>query len=110
MAVCDDRPYFERVVASIVGEAQALHGSDGTCARLSVIDRFKGPGYAVASAEQLDFIRQVARCCGLVLDPVYTGKALFGLANLEARPARALFIHSGGLPGLLAQTLDFGSS
>jgi D-cysteine desulfhydrase len=48
----------------------------------------------------------VARACCLVLDPVYSGKALFGLAHMPDKPARALFIHTGGLPGLLAQTHD----
>jgi hypothetical protein len=34
--------------------------------------------------------------------PVYTGKALFGLGRLSPKPRRALFLHTGGLPGLLA--------
>jgi hypothetical protein len=34
---------------------------------------------------------------------VYTGKALFGLSKLEDKPNQVLFIHTGGLPGLLAQ-------
>ena len=42
-----------------------------------------------------------------MLDPVYTGKAFAGLAALaergELRGARVLFLHTGGLPGLLAQ-------
>jgi D-cysteine desulfhydrase len=58
----------------------------------------------VASAEQLAFIRAVARATGLILDPVYTGKALFGLSQLAEKPAHALFLHTGGLPGLLAET------
>jgi D-cysteine desulfhydrase len=39
-----------------------------------------------------------------LFDPVYTGKALFGLKELQPKPARALFLHTGGLPGLLAQS------
>jgi D-cysteine desulfhydrase len=47
----------------------------------------------------------VARASGLILDPVYTGKAFFGLIRLgkdELRGKRVLFLHTGGLPGLLA--------
>jgi D-cysteine desulfhydrase len=51
---------------------------------------------------------RVARTSGLVLDPVYTGKALFGLERALAKGAirsgaRVLFLHTGGLPGLLAE-------
>jgi 1-aminocyclopropane-1-carboxylate deaminase/D-cysteine desulfhydrase-like pyridoxal-dependent ACC family enzyme len=42
-----------------------------------------------------------------VLDPVYTGKALFGLAQMPNKPGCALFLHTGGLPGLLAESARF---
>jgi 1-aminocyclopropane-1-carboxylate deaminase/D-cysteine desulfhydrase-like pyridoxal-dependent ACC family enzyme len=61
----------------------------------------------VASPAQLEFIRDVATACGLVLDPVYSGKALFGLASMQDKPRRSLFIHTGGLPGLLADHARF---
>jgi D-cysteine desulfhydrase len=107
VAVCDDRNYFDRVTAQIIAEAQALLDRPAPPNALEVVDAFKGPAYGVPSEEQARFIVEVARACGLVLDPVYTGKALFGLAHMSDKPARALFIHTGGLPGLLAQTRDF---
>jgi D-cysteine desulfhydrase len=108
IAVGDDRAYFERTIARIVTEARGHDADNAGAAELVVDDASKGPAYGVASAEQRAFIRDVARTAGLVLDPVYTGKALFGLARaLErgaiARGARVLFVHTGGLPGLLAQ-------
>jgi D-cysteine desulfhydrase len=102
-AVCDDRAYFEQVIGRINAEARALDASLAPPAPLDVYDAFKGPAYGVASAEQLDFIALVARRSGLVLDPSYTGKALFGLSRLSPKPKRALFIHTGGLPGLLVE-------
>jgi D-cysteine desulfhydrase len=60
----------------------------------------------VPSPEQARFIVRVARSCGLILDPVYSGKALYGLSALRDKPARVLFIHTGGLPGLLAQSAE----
>jgi D-cysteine desulfhydrase len=104
VAVCDDRAYFERVIERIVVEACALDPTLDRDARPVVHDAFKGPAYGLASAEQLAFIVEVARKTGLLFDPVYTGKALFGLSRLEPRPKNALFLHTGGLPGLLAQS------
>jgi D-cysteine desulfhydrase len=107
MAVCDDRAYFDSVIARIVGEAADLDPALDPSARPVVHDAYKGPAYGLASAEQLAFIVEVARKTGLLLDPVYTGKALFGLSRLEPKPKSALFLHTGGLPGLLAQSEAF---
>jgi len=107
MAVCDDTGYFEKVVGHIAVEAQRLAPELDRTARLSVHDRWKGPAYAVASPEQRRFIVEVARRTGLLVDPVYTGKALFALAELDPKPSRVLFLHTGGLPGLLAQADAF---
>jgi D-cysteine desulfhydrase len=110
VAVCDDRSYFEPLINRLAQEASALLGGDRhDRAQLEVDDRWKGPGYGVASAEQLRFIVAVGRACGLLLDPVYTGKALFGLSRMPDKPACVLFIHTGGLPGLLAQAEDFAA-
>lgn len=103
VAVCDDRNYFEPVIERIMNESRGLDPSLTSTAELVIEDRFKGPAYGVATDEQLRFIVEVTKRSGLVLDPVYTGKALFALAGIEKKPRRALFIHTGGLPGLLAQ-------
>jgi D-cysteine desulfhydrase len=102
VAVCDDRSYFEGVCARIIAETQGMDPDVGAPGPLVIHDEWKGPAYGVATDEQLRFIVEAARRTGLVTDPVYTGKALFGLAHLEPKPRRALFIHTGGLPGLLA--------
>jgi D-cysteine desulfhydrase len=103
-AVCDNRAHFEATVARIAAEAQALDPTLSAPSALDIYDQFKGPAYGVPSQAQLDFIGAVARACGLVLDPTYTGKALFGLSQLPDKPRRALFVHTGGLPGLLAES------
>jgi len=109
IAVCDDRAYFEGVVARISDETVALAPELDREARPRIHDEFKGPAYGLASPEQAAFIVEVARQTGLLFDPVYTGKALFALSRLEPRPARVLFLHTGGLPGLLAQSESFVS-
>jgi D-cysteine desulfhydrase len=123
-AVCDDRAYFQKTIARIAIEARGLEPdlppiafvdpgagenvAPDKSARIVVDDRSKGPAYGVMSDEQKTFLVRVSRATGLVLDPVYTGKALFGLAKAVERGdirrgARVLFLHTGGLPGLLAQ-------
>lgn len=123
-AVCDDATYFKKTIARIAIESRGYMPSlpeiafveprsgetvaPDRAARIVVDDRAKGPAYGSMSDEQKRFLVRVARTTGLVLDPVYTGKALFGLAQAVergdiARGARALFVHTGGLPGLLAQ-------
>jgi D-cysteine desulfhydrase len=114
MAVCDDAAYFEDTIGRIVGEARALDETLGAPAPVLVDDTAKGPGYAVSTREQRETIVRVARASGLLLDPVYTGKAMHGLAQAVARGeiargARVLFLHTGGLPGLLAQGDTFGA-
>ncbi len=110
MAVCDDRAYFTATITRIVAEARALDPSLGGLARLNVDDTAKGPAYAVATDAQKQLIVTVARASGLMLDPVYTGKALFGLVQAAERGEldrkRVLFLHTGGLPGLMAQADD----
>ena len=69
---------------------------------LNFIDGYVGDGYAIPYAAALDTIRWLARTEGLVLDPVYTGKAFHGMVeNIRngklghRRPV--VFIHTGGL-------------
>jgi D-cysteine desulfhydrase len=103
IAVCDDRAYFEGRIGRLITDMRSLCGALPSPVPLTVHDAFKGPAYGVASPEQQAFIIDVARATGLILDPVYTGKGLFGLSRLSPRPRRVLFLHTGGLPGLLAQ-------
>jgi D-cysteine desulfhydrase len=114
MAVCNDRAYFEAAIGRIVSEARAWDPALVEPAEVVVDDHARGSAYGVSTTEQRDVIGRVARSAGLVLDPVYTGKAMQGLhAAVErgdvARGARVLFVHTGGLPGLLAQGDDFAS-
>lgn len=71
-----------------------------------------GAGYAVSTADELRFIAAAARATGVVLDPVYSGKAARGMAaDLEARPCAgaALFVHTGGALGLYAKLPQLGA-
>ncbi|MGK4002835.1 D-cysteine desulfhydrase family protein [Sorangium sp. So ce1036] len=114
MAVSDDRATLARVALQLMDDARALEPHLGAPAHLVVDDSARGPAYAVATPEQRQRIVQVARLSGLLLDPVYTGKAFAGLWDLAERGElagkRVLFLHTGGLPGLLAQGASFADS
>jgi D-cysteine desulfhydrase len=112
MAVCDDAPTFTARIQGIVEEARALE-PDLAPAPWSVDDRHKGPAYGVSDAAQRACIARVARLSGLVLDPVYTGKAFSGvwaMCESGSLRGRVLFLHTGGLPGLLARPEVFADA
>jgi D-cysteine desulfhydrase family pyridoxal phosphate-dependent enzyme len=70
-------------------------------------DRYAGPGYARISAEVPDAMKLLAQMEGIVLDPVYTGKAFAGLIDMIAsgrftKDEHLIFLHTGGYPALWA--------
>ena len=86
-------------VAAIVTEL------GGTADRLRLDRDQVGDGYGRLTPAAASAMRTAARREGLLLDPVYTGKALAGLAAAAAegivQPGeRTVFVHTGGLPGL----------
>ncbi len=105
--VCDDRDYFVEIIDRICGEfLQTYFAEEDTGApAYDILDGDVGRGYALPRPEELAAIRDLVRLEGVVLDPVYTGKAYFGMmAELEKNPRmfgdRIVFIHTGGLFGL----------
>ena len=107
-AVCDDAAYFQGEIARILAELARRH--DLPCAAppaaIEIVDEFVGIGYAKTRPEELRSLVTVARAEGLVLDPVYTGKAMHGLMELQRRAPgclgqRVVFVHTGGVFGLL---------
>lgn len=88
--------------ARLLGLPVELDGTD-----FDIDDRHLGDGYGRPSPAGIDALLLAGRSEGIVLDPVYTGKAMAGmLAQLrEGRfpgPTPVVFFHSGGAPGLFA--------
>lgn len=72
-------------------------------AAFTIEDRFVGPGYGVPTREGLAAIERIARLEGVLLDPVYTGKAAAALlASATELNGDVVFVHTGGLPSLFA--------
>ena len=113
--VCDDRPYFVGRVREILSEAEALFELPEVARLLKdsaqvidIRDGYVGRGYALSQPDELSLLHAACRARGLVVDPVYTGKALRGLIlELQRDPTtfgeRVVFLHTGGIYGLLAQ-------
>lgn len=75
--------------------------------RVEVNDDYLGEGYAVLGAPEREAIQLMAQSEGILLDPVYTGRAMAGLIDLIrwgafTRRQTVLFWHTGGTPALFA--------
>jgi 1-aminocyclopropane-1-carboxylate deaminase/D-cysteine desulfhydrase-like pyridoxal-dependent ACC family enzyme len=78
-----------------------------TAADIDIRDDYMGEKYGVVTAGGREAMNLLARSEGILLDPVYTGKAMAGLID-DARKGRltakdqVVFIHTGGTPAVFA--------
>jgi 1-aminocyclopropane-1-carboxylate deaminase/D-cysteine desulfhydrase-like pyridoxal-dependent ACC family enzyme len=102
------RPDLDERVPEIAAEAATAAGRPPPTGPVVIDHDHFGPGYGKPTAPCLEAIRAAARLEGLILDPVYTGKALAGLIGW-ARDGRfgpdttVVFWHTGGAPALFAE-------
>ena len=112
--VCDDEAYFLRKVTEDLKQWRQWYAPiidpafNIDALVIKVIDGYVGPGYAQATAEIFDTIKLAARLEGLILDPVYTGKAFYAMLEQIKRGRfddsdDIVFIHTGGIFGLFPQ-------
>ena len=112
--VCDDEDYFMRKVAEDIADgAQRYPQLPAIAPDIRVLDGHVGEGYAKASPEVFKLIAELTALEGIVLDPVYTGKAFAGmLAEIAAGRFDGcrdiVFVHTGGIFGLFPQRAGFG--
>jgi D-cysteine desulfhydrase len=112
--VCDDAAYFRRRIAGItaaLADRYALPRARHAESDIEILDGFVGRGYALSRPEELAALRDLARAEGVVLDPVYSGKAWYALVTtLRRDPSafgrRVLFLHTGGIFGLFPKAAD----
>jgi D-cysteine desulfhydrase family pyridoxal phosphate-dependent enzyme len=89
--------------ADVLGEKLELEADD-----ILVCDDYLGGGYGVMGAAEIEVIKLFAEKEGLLLDPVYTGKAAAGMIDLIRKgyfgmDQSVLFWHTGGTPALFSQ-------
>ncbi|KOM43354.1 hypothetical protein LR48_Vigan05g095800 [Vigna angularis] len=101
-SVCDDPDYFHNFAQGLLDGLDA-----GVNSRDIVhIQNAKGLGYAMNTSEELNFVKDVAAATGVILDPVYSGKAAYAMVkDMLENPKKwegrkILFVHTGGLLGL----------
>jgi len=110
--VCDDRDYFVDVIGRI---CRGMRDDPEIEGEIDIVDGYVGDGYARSRPQELEQLVAMARREAVILDPVYTGKAWFGLVSELAKDRerfgqRVVFVHTGGIFGLFpAAERIFGS-
>lgn len=96
-------------IADLASETTPLLGFEAafSAGDIHVNDDYLGEGYGIMGPLEKNAIRTFAREEGILLDPVYTGRAAGGLLDLIQdgwfdADDRILFWHTGGTPGLFA--------
>jgi len=105
-----DNAELEERTRTVYVEGAALLGLPESHARPAFTVRagYVGEGYGILSPGCAEAIRLLARTEGILLDPVYTGKAMAGLIDLIRKgeigaDKTVLFLHTGGAPALFTQ-------
>jgi L-cysteate sulfo-lyase len=107
ISVSDDKDTFAGYVADI---REAVHEAMGLGAAIGrqdivVLDDYMKDGYGIVNRAVADVLRFFFMTEGVVLDPVYTAKAMIGLIDLVRKGRfmpgeKVVFFHTGGTPAL----------
>lgn len=121
MGVCDSPDYFYEYVAGLADDMGIVVDEGRTTEEFirqhMIAHQSKGLGYAASTPEELDFISDLSRETGVVLDPVYSGKALYNFFSRvlsedaeQYRGSNVLFWHTGGALGMYDKASDLVAS
>lgn len=110
VAACDDQAYFDARIRRILQDAVRsgwVPEAVAQACRWEIVEGFVGPGYARTTPQSMASHREVATLEGLIVDPVYTGKAMQALQSAPERVAAqgtdlTVFLHTGGIFELFA--------
>ena len=106
-----DKGAFEQSVVGLLNEVKQKLNVDQS-PPLNFVHGFVGEGYGIPTGAMKEATKTLWRTEGILLDPVYTGKAMSALFALcrEGRfssDQKVLFLHTGGAPGLFAYADEF---
>ena len=103
----------EEMVYDLVKQTATHVGINSEIPRDAVLcfDAYVGPGYSLPTPAMAEAVRMLARMEGILMDPVYTGKAMAGLIDLVRNgyfqtDENILFVHTGGSPALYVYMED----
>lgn len=107
-----NRPFRDHI-ADIIGEMKSFHPVAGEISvdSIELNNDYVGSGYGVVSDAEREAISLVASTEGVLLDPVYTGRAMAGVIDMIRKGdikgnEKILFWHTGGTPALFAYAAD----
>jgi D-cysteine desulfhydrase family pyridoxal phosphate-dependent enzyme len=110
ISVDEPETALKEKIAGIIGELSGLLKEEIVVdpEELLVNDHYRGEGYGVMNAADRAAVHLFAEKEGILLDPVYTGRAAAGLIDLIqkgffASRQQVLFWHTGGQPALFAE-------
>ncbi len=105
MSCGGDRERIRSVVKKLADETSKLTGLPVTLdyEDIVVYDEYTCGGYGIVTRDVVDVVKMVAKKEGIILDPIYTGKAMMGLIDLVRkgeipRGSTVIFLHTGGTP------------
>ena len=108
------KPVQEEAVYSLMRKTAEYMGVAMDIPREAVLayDDYVGPGYSLPTDAMVEAVKLLARTESILLDPVYSGKAMSGLIDLVRKDhfkkgANLLFLHTGGSPALYAYLDSF---
>ena len=111
------RDQQEAKVFALAEATAAFAGMAGAVRREDIVANgdYVGAGYGIPTDGMMEAVVLTARTEGLLLDPVYTGKAMAGLIDLVRkgrfrRDENVLFLHTGGSVGLFGYFTEFQAS
>ena len=106
--------WLKEVMTKSADDTSKMIGADATLKanEIDVRDDYAGRDYGIPTKASNDAVRLAARTEALVLDPVYTSKAMAGLVDLVRRGEfkrddNVCFVHTGGIPALFAYKEHF---
>jgi len=109
IGVSRDKDVQEEMVFDLAERCSEHVGVKGGIPRAAVtcFGDYWRPQYSVPNRKMVEAVNILAKSEGILLDPVYTGKAMAGLIDLSRRGyfkkgERVLFLHTGGSPALYA--------
>lgn len=103
--ICDTVEYFTNKILDISRKAIERFNLNINVdsEEITLIDGFVGEGYGIPYSEEIETIKMLAKK-GIILEPVYTGKAFYGmLQDLKRKNyKKVIFIHTGGIYSIFA--------
>jgi len=111
VSIDESEAWLKTRVSELASQASELIGEkiNFTPADVHATDSYCKAGYGVLTDAEREAVRLFARFEGLLLDPVYTGRAAAGLLDMIrngvfGKSESVLFWHTGGQPALFAET------